>query len=158
MQIKQIYINLLLKSLIMISSALFFLLIGILFQQSFTPQSTNSDSGVSPQEVTNRAEPTFRTVSGTISSTSPNSFVLILASQKKVRVTLSNQTTVQRFPSQAEFTRTLDESDALDSIPTTTPIEVPPSTLRTGHQVVIESQVDVVGISNIPAQVITIFE
>lgn len=162
MNIKNIHINLLLKSTIMVSSGLFFVLVGILIQQNLRPVETQSISGVDYSEVTTPTDTVFTSVSGTISSISGNSIVLILPTQKQVRVSLNEQTVIEKFTqkSQEEMQAQSGQVDEETGLPMAAfAVEkLSKNDLTKDLQIVVDSTENVIGTSNIPATKITVYE
>lgn len=146
----------------MISSGLFFVLVGILIQQNFQPTETQSISGIDYTEVTEPSDTLFTTVSGNISSISGNSFVLTLSTQKQVRVTMNDQTKIEKFiqKTQEEMQAQANEIDEETGLPV--PAfqieELSRSALSKDLQVVVDSSENIIGASSIQATKITIYE
>lgn len=146
----------------MISSGLFFVLVGILIQQNFQPTETQSISGIDYTEVTEPSDTLFTTVSGNISSISGNSFVLTLSTQKQVRVTMNEQTKIERFTQKTQEemqaqANGIDEETGLP-VPAFQIQELSRSALSKDLQVVVDSSENIIGASSIQAIKITIYE
>jgi hypothetical protein len=162
MNIKNIHVNLLLKSTIMISSGLFFILVGILIQQNLKPTETQSISGIDYTEVNRPTDTEFTSVSGNISNISGNSLVLTLPTQKQIKVTITDETVIEKYTQKKQEemqtqSKQIDEETNLP-IPAFSIEKLSRNSLTKDLQVVVEANDNVIGVSSIQATKITIYE
>lgn len=148
----------------MISSGLFFILVGILVEQNLRPSETQSISGVDYTEVSSNIEQTdelLTSVSGEITGISGSSIVLTLPTQKQIRIQVTDQTIVEKH-TQKSAQQMKEQADEVDE--SGLPVQafsiqnLSLSEISTNQQVVVDSPESVIGSSNIVASKITIYE
>jgi hypothetical protein len=157
---RKVYLQLLFKIIIMISSGLLFILIGAVIQQTIHPGPSPSVSGINTNEVLPLNNSTSTTISGIIQKISGQTIILNLATQKQIKVISDESTLIvkhtrkdaEEIQSQTQLT---DDSNL--PLPSFNEEPLTLKDLTKNQEIVVDVEESLIGKSTIKAKKITIY-